>query len=100
MVFRRRRIGSPLMGWSPRGRWWMRSTRRGPAAVMRWLLSGAGMARTSRERGRLSGPDLRQAVMAVANMLEALLNAGVAGEAVAENHLVASEPAGDRVPVD
>lgn len=99
MVCRRRRIGSLLMGWAPRGRWSTRSTRRGQAALMKYLLSRdrTGMARMSRERGLLSGPDLRQAVMAVANMLEALLNADVAGEAVAEDHVVASEPVGDRV---
>src|SRR5262249_38666382 len=49
------------------------------------------------ERESMSGWDSRQAVMAVANMVESLLRGSAADEPRFEDHLVAPVPAGDRV---
>ncbi len=57
------------------------------------------MAQTGRKRGVLSGWDIRQAVMVVANMVEALVRGG-SDDAEFEDHGVASVAAGDRLPVD
>jgi hypothetical protein len=57
------------------------------------------MAQTGRKRGLLSGWDIRQAVMVVANMVESLLHGG-SDDAEHEDRGVASVAVGDRLPVD
>src|SRR6266511_4925695 len=55
-------------------------------------------ARAGRKRGLLSGWDLRQAVMAVANMVESLLHGASSDDAELEDHVESSIASGDRVP--
>src|SRR3954451_18852170 len=52
---------------------------------------------SDRTRGPVAGWDHRQAVMAVANMVESLLRGGLASEPDREDHQLAPVPAGDRV---
>src|SRR5258707_491650 len=75
----------------------MRST---PAGRSRWMRPGPGMARvTVGEREQMWGWDRRQAVMAVANMVESLLRGSgqTGGEPDGEDRQLASVEAGDRV---